>query len=100
MEAFLARVVVAAIKILLVGKADATNEEARRAIQDMIVEATRGATADIWGKLDSIQKTAIDRVDAMDGKMGNLTEQISFLPNQVIKGILDGIVKATNPFGR
>lgn len=90
MEAFLARVVVAAIKLLLVGKVNASDAETRRAILDLI----REGTGDIRVKLDEIQRNAVDRVDAMDGKMGNLQEQLTRIPGQIISSVID----ALNPF--
>lgn len=99
MEAFLARVVVAAIKLLVVGKANATNDEVNKAIRGMIRDSVEDATRDIRTRLDDIQNRAIDRVDAMDGKMGNLQEQLAGIPGQIVKSVIDGVVKALNPFG-
>jgi len=78
-----------------------TNEKVLAAIERVVKNAVAEATDDIYQKLDDIQSQAVDRVDAMDGKMGNLQEQLAAIPGQVVNGVINGVreaIEGFNPF--
>lgn len=105
MEAFFKRVLLSVALTILTGKADATPEDAKKAIRGYIREAVNDATEDlkqvvagIPDQLDKLEENALGNIDAMDGKIGNLQEQIVGIPGEVIKGVVDAF-KGFNPLG-
>lgn len=104
MEAFFKRVLQSVLLTIIAGKSDATPEEAQAAIKGFIAEAVADGTVAIKTvvddiadqvpkQLDSIEKNALNNLDSMDGKMGNLQEQMAAMPGEMISGVIDGVVK-------
>lgn len=104
MEAFFKRVLQSVLLTIIAGKSDATPEEAQAAIKGFIAEAVADGTIAIKAvvddiadqvpkQLDSIEKNALTNLDSMDGKMGNLQEQMTAMPGEMITGVIDGVVK-------
>lgn len=91
MQKFFVGVLSAVIRTILTGKPDATNEEVQTVLKGFIHEAVHDATSEIPKQLDRIEQQAADRIDAMDGKMGNLQEQLTAIPGQVIGGVIAGV---------
>lgn len=99
MEAFFKRVLQSVLLTILTGKGDATPEEAQTAIKGYIHEAVQDAMVEVRqivehlpDQIDRLEKNALSNIDAMDGKVGNLQEQLSNIPGQVIKGTIDGVL--------
>ncbi len=97
MKKFLTDLIVSVLKTMLTGNADATNEEVQATLKGFISDAVHEGIAAIPEQLDRIEQQAVDRIDAMDGKMGNLQEQLTAIPGQIIGGIVEEIQKL-NPF--
>lgn len=112
MEAFFKRVLQSVILTILTGKGDATPEEAQAAIKGYIGEAVHDGMAEfqeiingIPTQIDQLEKNALSNIDAMDGKVGNLQEQLTAIPGEIVKDTVDGvlggfdaILKKFNPF--
>jgi hypothetical protein len=95
MQKFFASVLTAVIKELLTGNPDATNEEVLAVVKGFVHDAVQEA-----------EQQSVDRIDAMDGKMGNLQEQLTAIPGQIIGGIessilgpINDILNKINPLG-
>lgn len=97
MQAFLRGLIVAVLKELLTGKPDATNAETLDVIKGFALDAVHEGIGQIPEQLGRIEQQAVDRIDAMDGKMGNLQEQLTAIPAQIIGGII-GEIQKLNPF--
>lgn len=95
MEKFLIRVMTAVI----------TSAEVKQMLEGLMKTAVREGTEEVRkivreipGQIDELQQQAVDRVDAMDGKMGNLQEQLTDIPGQIVGGVIDQLRKF-NPLG-
>jgi hypothetical protein len=51
-------------------------------------EALKTTMAAIPVAINSLEQNAISNIDAMDGKVGNLQEQLTNIPGQIIQGVL------------
>lgn len=80
------------------------------AVQKMLSELMRNAAdtvkGDIEGLIKETEQSLIDKYDALDGKMGNVEEQLTKVPGEIIAGVIDGVVgsiekaiKDLNPLG-
>lgn len=97
MQKFFVGVISAVLKSILTGNPDATNEEVLAALKGFIHDAVRDGMGAIPEQLDRIEQQAVDRIDAMDGKMGNLQQQLTAIPGQIVGGIIAELQKF-NPF--
>lgn len=91
MQKFFVGVISAVLKTMLTGNPDATNDEVQAVLKGFIREAVEEGVREIP-----------DQIDAMDGKMGNLQEQVMQMPGQVIGGVIGGVVTEIRkiiPFG-
>lgn len=91
MEQFLARVLAAAAKLLIVGDAAATDEEFKAELLSLLAKGAKLGTQEIKDTVRQIQDEAVDKIDSMDGKMGNLQEQLTGIPGQIVHGVIEGI---------
>lgn len=82
MEAFFVRVMVAVM----------TNDKVQAMLHNLIHDATKDGLDAIAAKVDGLADHLVDRVDGLDGKMGNLQEQFTQIPGQVIGGVIEGVV--------
>jgi hypothetical protein len=97
MQAFFVRVITDVLKVMLTGNPQATNEEVQAAMKGFIRAAVHEGIGAIPEQLDRIEQQAVDRIDAMDGKMGNLQQQLTAIPGQIIGDIVVELQKL-NPF--
>lgn len=91
MQKFLSAVLLAVVKEILTGNPDATNEDVIAALKGFIREAVDEGVSQIPRQIDE-----------MDGKVGNLQEQLMAMPGQVIGGVIGGVVEEIRkiiPFG-
>lgn len=91
MQKFFVGVITAVLKQILTGKPDASNEEVKAVLMGFVRNAVHEGIGEIPKQLDRIEQQAVDRIDAMDGKMGNLQEQLMAIPGQVIGGVIAGV---------
>lgn len=95
MEAFFTRVLSAVVIKILTGKDNATPEEVHEVIKQYIGAAVDEGTKEIKeivghlpDQIDALEKNALNNLDSMDGKVGNLQEQLTGIPGQIINGVL------------
>lgn len=91
MEAFFTRVLTAVMKNLM------ADEKVQALMKDMVKEAVKDATheltqvvANIPLQIEDLEKNALGNIDSIDGKVGNLQEQLTGIPGQIIEGVLGG----------
>lgn len=75
---------------------DAVQKMFQSLLANAVAEGNQAVQADIslmTEKIKELERNAIDNLDAMDGKMGNMQEQMSAMPGQMINGVIDGVVK-------
>lgn len=80
MQKFFVGVLIAVVKQILTGKPDASDAEVKAVLTGFIHDAVHEA-----------EQQAVDRIDALDGKMGNLQDQVMAMPGQVIGGVIVGV---------
>lgn len=99
MEAFFVRVLVAVL----------TSKEVKALLKELMKDAVMEGTEDIRDFLDAIpeqiedlEKKTLGNIDGLDGKVGNLQEQLTSIPGQIIEGVgqsLHNVLNSFNPFG-
>lgn len=98
MEAFFVRVMVAVM----------INPQVQQVLQKLVKFAVDQAMTDVAdhimaveNKIASLAASMLNNVDALDGKMGNLQQQLVDLPGQVIGSVSTAVEQAIqrmNPF--
>lgn len=97
MEAFFVRVLTAVI----------TSDAVEKMLSELMDDAAAAGTAMIQTELKNVadqvgnlEKQTLNNIDAMDGKVGNLQEQLTGIPGQIIQGILGPFEQMLkNPLG-
>lgn len=95
MEAFFIKVLTAVM----------TSDAVQKMLSELLADAFAAGTTmlnaeikNVGDAVDSLEKNALNNIDAMDGKVGNLQEQLTGIPGQIVGQILDALSKF-NPLG-
>lgn len=98
MEQFFVRVLTAVI----------TSEAVKAMLQSFVDKASENIKKDVvtivgslGDEINDLEKNAINNIDAMDGKMGNLQEQLTGMPGQIVTSVttaVENAVRSFNPF--
>lgn len=95
MEAFFIKVLTAVM----------TSDAVQKMLSELLADAFAAGTTmlnaeikNVGDAVDSLEKNALNNIDAMDGKVGNLQEQLAGIPGQIVGQILDALNKF-NPLG-
>lgn len=77
-----------------------TSDAVKKMLSELMADAAAEGTAmlntemkNVQDKVQSLEDNAIKNLDGMDGKMGNLQEQLEEAPGNIIKGVIDGVVQ-------
>lgn len=97
MEAFFKRVLWSLASRLLTGKDDATNEEVQSALDKRIAAIMAEENVVIKKAISDLKDSLVNKFDGLDGKMGNVQQQVEAMPGQIIGDVAEktteGVVK-------
>lgn len=97
MEQFFVRVLWSVASKLLTGKTDATNEEVQAALDKRIAAVMAEENVVIKQAIADLETSLVDKFDGLDGKMGNVQEQVEGMPGKIIGDVAEktteGVVK-------
>jgi len=100
MEQFFVRVLWQVAAKLLTGKTDATHDEVQAAIDKRIADVMAQENVVIKKAISDLEDSLINKFDGLDGKVGNVQEQVESMPGQIIgdvaekttRGVVDGVL--------
>jgi hypothetical protein len=99
MEQFFIRVLTAVVTSDAVKKMlSELMRDAADTVKGDIEAVIKNSIGDVETSIESLEKNALGNLDAMDGKVGNLQEQLVSIPEQIVNRVLDAL-RGFNPLG-
>jgi polyhydroxyalkanoate synthesis regulator phasin len=101
MEQFFIRVLTAVVTSDAVRKMlSELMRNAADTVKGDIEEVIKSSILDVEHSIEDLEKNALGNLDAMDGKVGNLQEQLTNIPGQIIDGIISRLPNFGGLFGQ